>query len=70
MITIAQGQYIGIATSPDLGDMTLGKAWTELRLNTKDRVRIVPHTDGSDRWVFRDHNIFIVIPTRPIFAKL
>ena len=68
MITIPQGRYVGIATTPDLSDMQFGKAWADLRLNRKDRVRIVPHSDGSDRWVFRVHNLFIVISSSLFLA--
>lgn len=68
MITIPQGRYVGVATTPDLGDMQFGKAWADLRLNMKDRVASFPHSDGTDRWVFPLHNIFIVISSSLFLA--
>lgn len=68
MIRIPKGRYIGIATTTDLSDMQYGKAWADLQLNTKDRVHSFPHSDGTDRWGFPLHNIFIVISSSIVLA--
>jgi len=68
MVTIPQGRYIAVSTQPDLSDKRIGKAWTTLRLDIADRIRIDPHPDGTDRWVFSLFNLFIEISPRTLIA--
>ncbi len=59
MITILKGQHIGISTKKDLSDKLLGRAWANLTFDISNRISIIPHPDGKDRWVFAANNIYV-----------
>lgn len=68
MVTIPQGRYIAVSTQPDLSDKRIGKAWATLRLSIANRIRIEPHPDGTDRWVFSLLNLFIEVSPSTLVA--
>lgn len=67
MSKLKQNSLIGIATRRDLTDMRYGRAWKDFWFEPKKRIDSFIHSDGTERFVFQVHNLFLVV-AEPVLA--
>lgn len=65
---LEKNSLIGVATRRDLTDVTYGRTWYDLSLDPRERIDSYFHPDGTKRFVFQVHGLYIVVAERSLAA--